>query len=87
MKYSHTNPEKILPQKRLEKLSESLGRLIGEGFLTVKSQYMKKEKWLFFQMYRYQYRVTKNIKKQKEKSPKEQNTPIEISILPKKKDI
>lgn len=47
---------------------------------------MKKEKWLLFQKYRYQHKVTKNIKKQRKRAQaKEQNTSIETDSTKKKK--
>ena len=47
---------------------------------------MKKEKWMLFQMCRYQHKVTKNIKKQRKRAEaKEQNRSIETDSTKKKK--
>ena len=53
-----TSPEKTCPQKRIERLSEPLARLIGESLSLYRvSDY-------FFQIHRYHHKVTRHLKKQ-----------------------
>lgn len=67
--------EKTSPQISCGRSPESLGVLSGDGLPLYESSFQFKnwDWWLFFQMYRYQHKVKRNMKKQKITLSRKQN--------------
>lgn len=46
-RFTHTNPEKLHPQKKFERPPKSLAGLTGEGYSLYEGSLVRQEGWLF----------------------------------------